>query len=79
VVAHEDLIKEAEKYCNLLKRNPPLAMKIIKAYILEERRTLLHKYHMMHAMYLSPQMTSEDFRDCRAAAKEKRAPQFKGR
>jgi len=54
-------------------------MKIIKAYILEERRTLLHKYHMMHAMYLSPQMTSEDFRDCRAAAKEKRAPQFKGR
>ena len=79
VVAPEDLIAEAEKYCNLLKRNAPLTMKMIKAYILEERMTLLQKYHMMHAVYIRPQEKSEDFQEGRAAAKEKRAPQFKGR
>ena len=58
VVAPEDLILEGEKYCSILERNAPLTMKMIKAYIWKERRTLLQKHHMMHAMDVSPQMTS---------------------
>lgn len=79
----EELMKEAIKMAEILRDNAPLSLRAIKYghyKIMEnEGRRAMRLAREEFEAFIQPQLISEDFKEGKAALKEKRKPIFKGR
>ena len=79
VVPEKDLMAEAVRWAELLKRIPPLYIRAIKYGHYKSAQPSYLRNEMDYAHYIWPQEVSEDRRESADARREKREPKFKGR
>lgn len=79
VVPEAELTASALRFCDLLKRIPPLYVRAIKRGHYKAIRPEFLEREMEYLEYIYPQETSEDKDEAAAAFREKREPVFKGR
>jgi enoyl-CoA hydratase len=79
VVPKGQVMKEAQRYANIIVKNGPLAIKAIKQGVLEGIGLPLKEGLAKELEYGLPVFLSEDAREGPRAFKEKREPQFKGK
>ena len=79
VVPDADLMNEAIRWAEMLKKIPPMYIKAVKYghYKAMESKTVRDEREYLN--FIWPQEVSEDSREGRHAFKEKREPRFKGR
>jgi enoyl-CoA hydratase len=79
VVAEDQLLDEALRYCDLLKRIPPLYVKTIKRGHYKAIRPEFLEREMEYLEFIYPQDISADKVEAAQAFREKREPRFTGR
>ena len=79
----EELMVEAKKMAEILRDNAPLSVRAIKyghyKVMENEARKAARIAREEFNAFIRPQLVSEDFKEGKAALKEKRKPVFKGR
>ena len=73
---------EATKMANIIKKNAPLTLKVIKYGYYKEASELvdrLQREELEYKALMLPQQESEDIKEGARALREKREPKFKGR
>ena len=79
VVPEKDLMAEAVRWAEMLKRVPPMYIKAIKYGHYKAARMGFLQNEMDYVNYIWPQEISEDKRESIAARQEKREPKYRGR
>lgn len=79
VVRDEDLLAEAEKWAEMLKKVPPLYIRSVKYGYYTQTERAARKAEREYVEYVLPQELSEDRREAIQAFKEKREPRFRGK
>jgi enoyl-CoA hydratase/carnithine racemase len=79
VVPDADLLAEAMRWADMLKRVPPLYIKALKYGHYQSAQRKSYEREQEYIDYVWPQETSEDKKEAQAAFREKREPVFRGR
>lgn len=79
VVSEDELMAEAIRWCDLLKRVPPLYIRSIKRGHYKAASASFVEQEMEFLDFIYPQQKSEDRLEALAAFREKREPRFTGR
>jgi enoyl-CoA hydratase/carnithine racemase len=77
-VPDTELMTEAVRWAEMLKRVPPLYIKSLKRGHYQSARRNARERELEYLDYVWPQEVSEDRKEAQAAFKEKREPRFRG-
>jgi enoyl-CoA hydratase/carnithine racemase len=79
VVPEAELLDEAVRWAEQLKRVPPLYIKSVKHGHYRSAQSRIRAYELEYLNYVWPQLQSEDRQEAISAFAEKREPRFTGR